>query len=413
MSDPFYLNDYKHQGLSTPSQYYSAGCRLVGLPPRAGGPQLLRPHRLSLREHRPPPPTSGSEPLAAPVLDYNRTFALSPEATGGIGGEVKLDLNATNIARVEALYQSTAPTRSTGLQALQRVRYDTSTSCGGYKPHLQHDAASTRPRTTACCAASAATTRAPPSRSPGSANSSTRSARSGLRSSSPGSTAKRRRSQRAATYAYGGGQRRSSILRSRRISSAARRPARPRRAMAGVGLEYRYPLISDLRLRQADLRADRPAHRAAQRSHAQAAAQRGRAEPRLRRNQPVRLGQVFRLRSHRRRHAPQLRPAIHRQFRQRRPRQHRRAASRSSSLARTPTRSPTRPTPGSIPASTGILELRRRRDARAVLRALLADQQAAVRQLHLRAQPPRRHRASRLRRLHHAASTTRRYAAQP
>ena len=42
------------------------------------------------------------------MLDYNKTIALSPDATGGLGGEIKIDLNATNIAREEAAYQSSA-----------------------------------------------------------------------------------------------------------------------------------------------------------------------------------------------------------------------------------------------------------------------------------------------------------------
>jgi LPS-assembly protein len=47
-----------------------------------------------------------TEPPVVPVLDYNRTFAISPESSGGIGGEVKVDLNATNIDRTMALYQN-------------------------------------------------------------------------------------------------------------------------------------------------------------------------------------------------------------------------------------------------------------------------------------------------------------------
>ncbi len=50
-----------------------------------------------------------TEPPVVPVLDYNRTFAIAPDMSGGIGGEVKIDLNATNINREEALYQSGGP----------------------------------------------------------------------------------------------------------------------------------------------------------------------------------------------------------------------------------------------------------------------------------------------------------------
>ena len=47
------------------------------------------------------------QPLVLPVLDYNRTFDLAPEATDGVGGEVKLDFNLTSLSRSAAAYQST------------------------------------------------------------------------------------------------------------------------------------------------------------------------------------------------------------------------------------------------------------------------------------------------------------------
>ena len=96
------------------------------------------------------------------------------------------------------------------------------------------------------------------------------------------------------------------------------------RGMAGAGLEYRFPFTSDVVLGDADDHADRPVHRPAERDHPENPAERGFAEPRFRRYEPVRLEQVLRLRSGRRRHAAQLRAPVHRQLRQRRPRQFRR-----------------------------------------------------------------------------------------
>jgi LPS-assembly protein len=46
------------------------------------------------------------EPVAAPVLDYQRTFPIDPKTHNGIGGEISVELNAANIDRTEALYQS-------------------------------------------------------------------------------------------------------------------------------------------------------------------------------------------------------------------------------------------------------------------------------------------------------------------
>jgi LPS-assembly protein len=104
MSDPFYLNDYKIKNYD-PSQYYLQDVvSSVYLRGQAGrGFFDLSAYRF---ESTAASADQRQQPLAAPVLDYNKTFPLSAEATGGIGGEIKFDLNVTNIARVEAAYQS-------------------------------------------------------------------------------------------------------------------------------------------------------------------------------------------------------------------------------------------------------------------------------------------------------------------
>ena len=47
------------------------------------------------------------QPVVAPVLDYNKTIDLSPKATFGIGGQIEIDANVTNIKRDLAAYEST------------------------------------------------------------------------------------------------------------------------------------------------------------------------------------------------------------------------------------------------------------------------------------------------------------------
>lgn len=47
------------------------------------------------------------QPLVLPVADYNRTFAVDPARTLGIGGEVNVDFNFTALTREAAAYQST------------------------------------------------------------------------------------------------------------------------------------------------------------------------------------------------------------------------------------------------------------------------------------------------------------------
>ncbi len=47
------------------------------------------------------------QPVVGPVFDYNKTFDVPPEKTGGIGGQVEIDFNLTNVTRQLAAYQST------------------------------------------------------------------------------------------------------------------------------------------------------------------------------------------------------------------------------------------------------------------------------------------------------------------
>ena len=103
MSDPFYLNDYKIKNADL-SQYYLqdvvSSVYLRGQADR--GFFDLSGYRF---ESTSAAADQRQQPVAA-VLDYNKTIAVSPEASGGIGGEIKIDLNAVNIAREEAAYQS-------------------------------------------------------------------------------------------------------------------------------------------------------------------------------------------------------------------------------------------------------------------------------------------------------------------
>lgn len=45
-------------------------------------------------------------PVVGPVLDYNKTFDVPPERTFGIGGQVELDFNFTNVSRQLAAFES-------------------------------------------------------------------------------------------------------------------------------------------------------------------------------------------------------------------------------------------------------------------------------------------------------------------
>jgi LPS-assembly protein len=104
LSDRFYLNDYR-LGVFDPTQYFFqdviSSVYLRGQDGRGffdlSGYQIQTTSAyLDPRQN----------PLAVPVLDYNRTFPIDPAASGGLGGEVTVDVNAANVTRTEALYQS-------------------------------------------------------------------------------------------------------------------------------------------------------------------------------------------------------------------------------------------------------------------------------------------------------------------
>jgi LPS-assembly protein len=121
VSDPFYINDYHIKDIS-PSEYYFqdivSSVYLRGQSDR-GFFDLSGYHFESSTAAT----DQRTEPPAVPILDYNKTFALSPEASYGLGGEIKFDFNATDISRTEALFQST------GVQTLDNA-YDLYNVCG-------------------------------------------------------------------------------------------------------------------------------------------------------------------------------------------------------------------------------------------------------------------------------------------
>jgi LPS-assembly protein len=130
MSDPFYLNDYKIRD-TDPTRYYLqdvvSSVYLRGQADR--GFFDLSGYRF---ESTTDSADQRQQPVAA-VLDYNKTIAVSPEATGGVGGEIKLDLNVTNIAREEAAYQSTGANTLDSAYQLYNVCETGGTVTGGYR----------------------------------------------------------------------------------------------------------------------------------------------------------------------------------------------------------------------------------------------------------------------------------------
>jgi len=105
LSDRFYLEDFKIKGVDFSSTYYQDVVSSIYL--RGQGERSF--FDLSAYTFQ---GTSASDeqrelPIALPVLDYDKTFSIPPETTAGLGGELTIDLNATNVTRLEAAFQST------------------------------------------------------------------------------------------------------------------------------------------------------------------------------------------------------------------------------------------------------------------------------------------------------------------
>ena len=247
MSDPFYLNDYKIRVVDT-SQYYLqdvvSSVYLRGQADR--GFFDLSGYRF---ESTSAAADQRQQPFAAPVLDYNKTIALSPDATGGLGGEIKLDLNVINIAREEAAYQSSGANTLDAAYQLYNVCGTGGTVVGGYKQLGTY------------------TTTPPSALSQGSYSPANNCLLRGIagdyaRVSEQVSWQRKfvdplgetwtpfvfarldgetTALDTAGTYTYGGG---SSVYNGSQTNYFGAASGSAGRAMPGVGLEYRYPFVS-------------------------------------------------------------------------------------------------------------------------------------------------------------------------
>ena len=104
LSDRFYYNDYKIKTTDLSDYYFQDVVSSVYL--RGQGDRsyfdLSGYHFEGLTAYD----FERQLPNAVPVLDYNKTVSLDPERTHGIGGEVTFDFNAANISRSAAAYQA-------------------------------------------------------------------------------------------------------------------------------------------------------------------------------------------------------------------------------------------------------------------------------------------------------------------
>jgi LPS-assembly protein len=104
LSDKFYYNDYKIKTTDLSNYYFQDAVSSIYLRGQDDrGFFDLSGYRFEgLTQYD----FQQQQPIAAPVLDYNKMFDVAPEASYGIGGEVTIDANVTNITRTATLYQN-------------------------------------------------------------------------------------------------------------------------------------------------------------------------------------------------------------------------------------------------------------------------------------------------------------------
>jgi LPS-assembly protein len=104
LTDKYYYNDYKIKTIDISNYYFQDVVSSVYL--RGEGDRgffdLSGYHFEGLTAYD----FQQQQPEAVPVLDYNKMMDLPPERSYGIGGEVTIDVNMTNISRTAALFQA-------------------------------------------------------------------------------------------------------------------------------------------------------------------------------------------------------------------------------------------------------------------------------------------------------------------
>ena len=105
MSDKFFLNDYRLQGINFDNYYFQDVVSSVYLRGQ-GGPEVFRSQRLSFRG------TTANDdnrtlPTAVPGVRLQQVINVPADRSNGIGGELTFDVNVANINQTNAAFQST------------------------------------------------------------------------------------------------------------------------------------------------------------------------------------------------------------------------------------------------------------------------------------------------------------------
>ncbi len=105
LSDKFFANDYKLQGIDFSNYYFQDIVSSIYLRGQADHSFF------DLSAYHFEGTTANDDnltlPEAVPVFDYNRVFMVPADRSNGIGGEATVDVNITNITQSNAAFQST------------------------------------------------------------------------------------------------------------------------------------------------------------------------------------------------------------------------------------------------------------------------------------------------------------------
>ena len=107
LSDKYYLTDYSIPASTLSSNYFSESISTLYLTGQSERSYFdLRGYYFQgLTAHD----IEAQQPIAHPVLDYNRTFDVDPAKSNGIGGQVQVDLNVTSLSAQSASFQAVGP----------------------------------------------------------------------------------------------------------------------------------------------------------------------------------------------------------------------------------------------------------------------------------------------------------------
>ena len=125
LSDKYYLFDYAIPASTISSNYFSESISTIYLTGQGERSYFdLRGYYIEgLSSHD----IQAQQPIAHPVLDYNRTIDIDPAKTRGVGGQVEVDFNLTSLSAQSAAFQSVGPRTLDSAYGLYDV-------CNTYQP---------------------------------------------------------------------------------------------------------------------------------------------------------------------------------------------------------------------------------------------------------------------------------------